>query len=158
MVNPKLFRKRFIPNEIIPLKDDIILQADDYVILTKWVPLRPREDMTRGISAYYLTEGFKISKIFDKDDEVLYWYCDIIQIKKDHNKNTVIIEDLLIDILLYNDGTMRIMDLDELADALEQQLISQEEAVYAIRTLHHLLHIITMNQFHTLQTLVNQVE
>lgn len=158
MTVPTLYRRRFIPNELIPLKDDIILHIDENFILTKWVTLHPRKDIARGISAFYLDKGFKVSKIYDKNDNLVYWYCDIIQAKKEQDKNTVIIEDLLIDVILYNDGKMRIMDLDELADALEQQLITQTEVSYALRTLNHLVTIINDGQFHTLQAPVNQIE
>ena len=158
MTKLKLFRRRFIPNEIIALGDDIILCANDDFILTKWVTLHQRKDIAWGISAFYLDKGFKISKIFDKDDHVVYWYCDIIQVKKEPDKNTVIIEDLLIDVILYNDGTMRIMDLDEFSDALDQQLITSSEATYALRSLHHLLQIIAEDQFATLQAPINQVQ
>ena len=155
---PKLYRRRFIPNELIHLKDDIILVMEDDLIITKWDTLHPRKDIARGISAFYLDKGIKVSKIYDKTGNVVYWYCDIIQCKKSPEKNTIVIEDLLIDVILYNDGTVRIMDLDELADALEQQLISQQEATNALRTLHQLLKIIYDQRFTNLQEPVNQAE
>lgn len=167
---PMLYRRRFIPNELIHLKDDIILVMEKDLIITKWVTLHPRKDISRGISAFYLDKGFKISKIYDSNDKVAYWYCDIIQTNTDGeetnrlsdslvmNKNTVIIEDLLIDVVLYNDGKIRIMDLDELSDALDQGLITQKETTYALRTLNHLLQIIYEGHFDTLQAPVNNVE
>ena len=155
---PMLYRRRFIPDELIHLKDDTILVMENDLIITKWVTLHPRKDIARGISAYYLDKGFKVSKIYDKTDGVVYWYCDIIQAKKDPEKNTIVIEDLLIDVILYNDGTMRIMDLDELAEAFEQQLISQQEVTYALRTLHNLLKTISDKQFHALQEPVTRAE
>lgn len=158
MALPMLYRRRFIPSELIYLKDDVILVNEENLIITKWLTLHPRKDIARGISAFYLDRGFKISKIFDTEGNVVYWYCDIIQVKKDNDKNTVVIEDLLIDVILYNDGSMRIMDLDELADALEQKLISQEEATYALRTLNRLLTIISDKAFHSLQEPVNRAE
>ncbi len=158
MTLPILYRRRFIPNELIELKDDIILKADDDFILTKWTTLHPRKDIAWGISAFYLDQGYKVSKIFDKDNKVIYWYCDIIQIKKDKDKNTVIIEDLLIDVILYDDGQIRILDIDELCDALEQELITQKEATYALRTLHSLLNIIYTGKFELLKAPANQAE
>lgn len=158
MALPTLYRRRYIPSELIQLKDDIILVYEKDLIITKWITLRPRKDIARGVSAFYLDKGFKISKIYDRDDNVVYWYCDIIQTKKDAEKNTVIIEDLLIDVILYNDGSMQIMDLDELADALEQQLISQTEATNALRILNNLLKIISDKRFHLLQEPVNRAE
>jgi predicted RNA-binding protein associated with RNAse of E/G family len=153
-----LYRRRFIPDELIQLKDDIVLVMDKDLIITKWITLHPRKDIARGISAFYLDLGYKVSKIYDKKGNVVYWYCDIIQNKKDPDKNTVIIEDLLIDVILYNDGTMRVMDLDELADALEQQLITQQEATFALRTLNALLKTIHDGHFDTLQEPVNRAE
>lgn len=158
MTKPMLYRRRFIPNELIHLKDDIILVMESDLIVTKWETLRPRKDIARGISAFYLDKGFKISKIYDKNNHVVYWYCDIIQVKKDAEKNTVIIEDLLIDVIQYEDGTLRVLDLDELADAFEKKLISQEETLRALRTLDSLLKIIYSGKFSSLQETVNHAE
>ena len=158
MNSPNLYRRRFIPNELIHLKDDIILSQEDDLIITKWFTLHPRSDIARGISAIYMEKGFKISKIYNRDNHLVYWYCDIIQVKKNTQKNTVVIEDLLIDVILYNDGTYRVVDLDELADALEQKLISVDETVYALRTLDHLLRIISDGQFQSLQEPINLIE
>ena len=41
----QLFRRRYIPDEIKELKDDIVLSADDKMILTKWNVLKPRKDI-----------------------------------------------------------------------------------------------------------------
>lgn len=158
MTAPMLYRRRFIPNELIPLKDDIILVLEQDLIITKWVTLHPRKDIARGISAFYLDKGYKISKIYDSKDHVVYWYCDIIQAKKDPEKNTIIIEDLLIDVILYEDGKIHIMDLNELSDALDQKLITQAETTYALRTLNSLLKTIYEGNFHTLQNPVNRIE
>lgn len=159
---PKLYRRRFVPDELIYLKDDDFLILEKDLIITKWLTLNPRNDIARGISAFFLDKGYKISKIYDRNDNLVYWYCDIIQVKygidETDQRKTVIIEDLLIDVILYNDGTIRIMDLDEMADALEQQLISQKEIAYALRTLENLLTIISDGKFDSLQEPVNQAE
>ncbi len=158
MTKPKLYRRRFIPQELIHLKDDIILVMEPDIIITKWRTLHPRHDIARGISAFYPDKGFKISKLYNEQNRIVYWYCDIIQVKTEPDKNAVIIEDLLIDVILYEDGSVRVLDLDELADALEQKLITQAEAAYALRTVNSLLKIIYDGQFHTLQEPVNRTE
>ncbi len=158
MTKPTLYRRRFIPDELICLKDDIILVLEPNLIITKWQTLHPRSDISRGVSAYYLDRGFKVSKLYNSQNQVVYWYCDIIQHKTDSEKNTVIIEDLLIDLVLYEDGRIHIVDLDELADAVEGKLISQEEANQALRTANSLLKIVYGGEFHTLQEPVNQAE
>lgn len=158
MDKPHLYRRRFIPDELIHLKDDEILIAEPELIVTRWKTLHPRYDIARGVSAFFLDKGFKVSKIYNRNDQVVYWYCDIIQAKKDSEKNTVIIEDLLIDVILFEDGSIRIMDLDELADAQEQKLITSSEMNYALRTVNALLKLIYSGRFHTLQETVNQAE
>ncbi len=155
---PLIYRRRFIPDEVIPLKDDIILFHENDLIITKWVTLRPRQDIASGISAYYLDKGYKVSKIYDRNGKVVYWYCDIIQTKADLNNNTVLFEDLLIDVILHKDGTIQIVDLDELADALSLNLITKQEALYALRTLDSLLKIIYKDNFYQLQAPINDIE
>lgn len=158
MSKPSLYRRRFIPDELIHLKDDNILIMEPNLIITSWNTLNPRKDIARGISAFYLDKGYKVSKVFNQQGEVVYWYCDIIQYKKDDIKKSVIIEDLLIDLILYDDGSIKIVDLDELADALDKKLITQNEATYALRTVNTLLQLIYAGHFHTLQEPINATE
>ena len=54
MDNIRLFRKRFIPEEIIELKNDNIIHFKDNIIITKWDVLKPRHDINNGISAYFI--------------------------------------------------------------------------------------------------------
>lgn len=170
MTIPLLYRRRFIPDELVQLNRDTILIMDNDLLITKWNSLHPRKDIARGISAFYLDRGFKISKLYDYKDQLVYWYCDIIQVKTDEskdewvansnpaNKKSIIIEDLLIDIILYNDGTINILDLDELADAMDQNLITRKEAAYALKTAHKLLNIIYSGKISTLTDPINQAE
>ena len=73
----RLYRKRFIPDELLHLKDDKILYMDDELLITSWNTLKPRADMATGISAYYRKEGFKISRLADAHGTLTRWYCDI---------------------------------------------------------------------------------
>lgn len=83
--------------------------------MTKWNILKPRKDIDHGISVYYMKEGFKISKVFDAADRLVYWYCDIIETEYRPNENTYIFHDLLIDVLIYPDKHVEVVDLDEFA-------------------------------------------
>ncbi len=155
---PLLYRRRFIPDELVPLKDDRILSLDDHLILTKWTALHPRKDIAGGISAYFLNQGFKVSKVFNKEQELVYWYCDIIQQKPGPEPDTMIFEDLLIDVILHRDGSVQILDIDELAEAFEQGLISGDEVTRALRTLDSLLKLIYQGQFPSLMETVEKAE
>lgn len=153
-----IYRKRFIPSDFVHLKDDIILYTDDNLIITKWRPLRPKENMAGGVSAYYMNHGIKVSKIYNKNEQLLYWYCDIIQIKPGSTPKSFVFEDLLVDVVIYEDGSIRILDLGELADALKLQLITNVEAEQALRTLDSLLKLIYRGGFAELQARINQAE
>ena len=39
----RLFRRRFLPDEVTELKDDTVLFLSDDLILTKWNVLKPRK-------------------------------------------------------------------------------------------------------------------
>jgi len=153
-----IYRKRFLPDETTHLKDDIILLSEDNLIITKWFPLRPKKNMAGGISAYYMNQGVKVSKVYDKEQKLLYWYCDIIQSKPGPHAHSIIFEDLLIDVIIYENGFVKVMDLDELAEALELQLISQEDVKKALRILAHLLNIIYEGRFDELKAPINKAE
>lgn len=154
----KLYRRRYIPNETIYLKDDEVLLADSELIVTKWDVLNPRKDISRGISAYYLMKNFKISKIFDEDNNLVYWYCDIIHTEQP-DKSTYIFHDLLVDIIVHPNGLVRVVDLDELADIMEQpDGLSNEMIIKAMRATNHLLTLIYDGQFKHLAKIIEDYE
>jgi len=141
----RLYRKRFIPDELKLLSDDKILYADNDIIITSWNTLKPRSDFASGISAYYRKEGFKISRHYGADGTFTRWYCDITS--ESVTKDGLVFSDLLIDVVIFPDGTVRVVDLDEAADALEQGLISAELLTQALRSTNKLLTYIHQGKF-----------
>lgn len=137
-----LYRKRFIPMETVLLKDDIVLFQNEDVIVTEWKVLKPREDFSRGISCYFLKEGYKISRFIDKNDNIVYHYCDIIETEYISEKNTYIFVDLLADVLIYENGFVKVVDIAEIAQALEKNILSVTLAQKALYRLDALLSII----------------
>ncbi len=141
----RLYRKRFIPDELKLLSDDKILYVDNDLIITSWNTLKPRSDFASGISAYYRKEGFKISRHYGADGTFTRWYCDITA--ESVTKDGLVFSDLLIDVVIFPDGTVRVVDLDEAADALEQGLISAELLTQALRSTNKLLTYIHQGKF-----------
>ena len=141
----KLYRKRIIPSECILLKDDEIIYHDANVLITKWKTLNPKTEFSHGASAYIFEKGIKVSKFYRDDDSLLYWYCDIVD-----DTGELTVTDLLADVIIYPSGRMKVMDLDELADALEQGLITQEQTAMCMRRLDALLTLIDRDKFDTL--------
>ena len=103
MEKTRLFRRRYLPDEMI---------------VTKWDVLKPRKDIAKGYSAYFLNQGVKLSKVYGPAGNLIYWYCDIIKPEIDRAAGTYIFHDLLIDVLIYPDGTVKVVDLDEFADVM----------------------------------------
>lgn len=155
---PILYRKRIIPDECIALKDDEILYIDDEIIVTKWNVLNPRTDFTHGYSCYLLSKNIKVSKFLKEDGSLHYWYCDIIEYSYDTNTNSYTFTDLLADVIIYPDGKLRVVDLDEIAVALERKLLSERELEVALRTLDSLLNMIYEGDFDYLKSKVEQFE
>ena len=156
----KLYRKRIIPEECVFLKDDILLQRDNDVIITKWNTLHPKKTLSHGYSCYFLERGFKVSKFYDHEDQLISWYCDIIQTEKtlEGGVDTYVFTDLLADVVVYPDGRVRVVDLDELADAQRDRKITPEQLQAALRHLDRLLTIIYKGAFDSLQKYINQAE
>lgn len=139
MEKMRLFRRRYLPDEMIELKDDEILSASQEMIITKWNVLKPRNDIAKGYSAYFLSQGVKLSKIYGPAGDLIYWYCDIIKPEIDKAAGTYIFHDLLIDVLIYPDGTVKVMDLDEFADIMEQGILDSADYLAALRSTDALL-------------------
>ncbi len=156
----KLFRKRFIPDEIVELKDDIIISLDKEknILLTKWKVLKPRSDIDTGISAYFMDEGFKISKEYNKENELVYWYCDIIDTDYDENTKSYIFTDLLADVLIYPDNSVKVVDLDEIGTALETGLCDSCLMSKSLKITSKLLDIIYSGNFDSLSHYINDYE
>ena len=151
MADPILYRKRLIPEECVLLKDDRLLYRDEEIIVTAWNTLKPRKDLHHGLSCYYLREGIKVSRFYDENGSLLYWYCDIVDYDYDAKTDTYIITDLLADVIIYPDGFVKVVDIDELATAKEAGLLTDAMLKKALLTLNHLLQVIYDGGFEKLQ-------
>ena len=151
MTNPILYRKRIIPEEKILLKDDVIIECNDEMIITKWNTLKPRDDFHHGYSIYYLNEGYKVSKFCKVDGSLKYWYCDIVDYDHDEQKNELTVTDLLVDVVIYPDGGIKVIDIDELVEALDNNLITLDTLKSSLLKLNKLLGILYSGQFDKLK-------
>ena len=157
MADPILYRKRLIPEECILLKDDRVLVRDNDKIITKWNTIKPRKDMHHGYSCYFLREVFKVGKFYREDNSLLYWYCDIVSYEHQPDTDTYIVTDLLADVIVYPDGFVKVVDIDELVTALNEKLISEETLKTSLFNLNSLLEIIYAGEFHRLQEPIEKV-
>ena len=144
---PHLFRRRLIPDECIVLKNDKILYNENNFLITIWDTLKPKASLSHGISLYDIEKGYKISKFYDHDDNFICWYCDIIETDYEEETDTYVFTDLLADVLVYPDKTIKVVDLDELSDAYMKDLITKKELNDALHKTDALLKIIYNGEF-----------
>lgn len=142
MEKPLLYRKRYIPLEIKSLNDDEILLVTDDVIVTKWNTFKPKKEFSKGVSYTFLNEGYKISKFMKDNGETVYYYCDIINSEYQKEKNTWIFTDLLVDVKIYPSGFAEVVDVGEVAEALDSGLINEETVKELLVKLDKLLEIV----------------
>lgn len=157
MAISKLYRRRLIPAECLLLKDDIIVEQNEEVLITKWKTIHPKPDFSHGCSCYFLQEGIKVSKLYRSDGSLVYWYCDIVDYDYDADSQSLTVIDLLADVILYPEGRVEVVDLDELAEAMERGLITKEQMTTCLRNLNHLLSMIYRDKFDRLQTRLNSL-
>ncbi len=150
MNEPRLFRKRIIPEECIPLNDDIVIYANERIIVTSWKTLHPGHEFDHGYSCYFLQEGYKVSRFLRSDNSLVYWYCDIIDYEYREEDNAYIFRDLLADVMVMPDGFVKVVDLDEFEQALEAGTLDGMDVRRALRSLSKLLNIIYDGHFESL--------
>jgi predicted RNA-binding protein associated with RNAse of E/G family len=151
----RLYRKRIIPEECLELKNDIIMKRTDDLIITRWKTLKPKYNFSSGCSCYFLKKGFKVSKFYQENGEFLYWYCDIVEFTWEGT--SLYVTDLLADVILYPNGVVRVVDLEELADALERNIITNQQIQTALRSLNDLLTLIYKDKFDHLSSEFNSI-
>jgi len=132
----KMFRKRFIPDETVDISKDEVLERNDKRIVTRWLPIHPRNDVFCGMSFVYYKDGYKISKFYDKDGKLLYYYVDIIDYQYDEAQDAFTFIDLLVDIKFYPTGRVEYLDFDELQEAYDKKMIDGKMLLKAISTLN----------------------
>ena len=82
-MNPlQIYRKRLLPAGCLLLKDDIIVEANKEVVITKWNTLNPKTTFDHGCSCYFLEEGIKVN-VWTVDDparaeELISWGVQFI--------------------------------------------------------------------------------
>lgn len=140
--HPTLIRKRLIPLETLRLEKDVVIHRSDRLLVTRWTTIKPKKELHHGSSCFLLKEGWKVSRFIDHQGKLICWYCDIIATEYDADTDTFTFTDLLADVLIYPSGLIKVVDLDELAEALEKKLITSDQLLDSLRKLNALLQLI----------------
>lgn len=147
MKKPTVFRKRYIPSEIVDISGDELAFRSEDLLVTRWKPIKNRSDISGGMSYTFLKEGYKVSKFLGPEGEFKYWYCDIINVDYDEETDKYVLTDLLLDVKIMPDGSVLVLDVDEVAEAMEKGIISKEEACTSLRILAKILEMAYSGNF-----------
>ncbi|MDQ2086663.1 DUF402 domain-containing protein [Herbivorax sp. ANBcel31] len=147
MKKPKMYRKRYIPDEIVDITGDELVFRNEELLITKWKPIRKRDDISGGISYTFLKEGYKISKFFGPSGEFIYWYCDIIDVKYDSENDAYTFVDLLLDVKILPKGSVQVLDADELSLAIKEDIITKREMCMSLSILDKILKMAYLGEF-----------
>ena len=96
--------------------------------------------------------------MFRADNSLLYWYCDIVDYKYDPEKNSYTSTDLLTDVVLYPDGKIKVLDLDELAEASVKDMITKDQLHSALVRTDMLLTTMYSGEFNRYMDLINKYD
>lgn len=78
----------------------------------------------------------------------MYWYCDIVDYEVEESAGTVTSIDLCVDVVVYPDGHLKVLDLDELVQAKRDGLLTQSQMEQALLATGDLLDDIYHDRFH----------
>lgn len=58
----RLIRKRFYPEEEVDISSDEVVYMNNEILVTKWLPIKKREDIKWGASCVYLKKVLKLAR------------------------------------------------------------------------------------------------
>ncbi|CAM3661181.1 MULTISPECIES: DUF402 domain-containing protein [Saccharibacillus] len=90
---------------------------------------------------------FIVTTMFNEKREVVEWYIDICKSQGVTDQGVPWFDDLYLDIVVLGDGTVFLLDEDELDDALRRGVITEADYALATRTAHGLLRMIDAHAF-----------
>lgn len=142
-----VIRKRLIPFEEVDISGDEQLYFDGAVLITRWFPIKPRKDVGWGISHTCVDEGYKVSAFYDRAGNFKYWYWDIIDTVFYPEEHKLVVRDLMVDVVADAQLNVRILDRDEVDEALKLGLITPGEVAYIERVTDKILEKISLHSF-----------
>ena len=98
------------------------------------------------LTYYMVDQGYTLSKVFSKQGEFMYYYCDIMEMKQ-VGKRRYIMVDLLLDFIVHANGSYEVIDIDEFANSIEKGELKRKKQVYALRRLHEMIQLQKKRRF-----------
>lgn len=103
---------------------DVVIIDDNF----KWLEVYPENN-----------KNICVSILINDKEEIIDWYFDIAKDTKLTEKGEPYIEDLYLDIILYNSGNIEYLDEDELQDAVNIGDITKDDSELAYKVANELV-------------------
>lgn len=103
----------------VKVKEKLMVGENNLVVLDdgyKWLELYPEDN-----------KNIAVSVCLSDKDEILEWYFDIAKDTKLTEKGIPYIDDLYLDVIMSKDGKIKMVDEDELQEALDTNDITKED-------------------------------
>lgn len=121
-----------------------------------WVELGGKKQCVVDNGYCWLTlfqqgESYVVTAMFNDKGEIVQWYIDICKATGFTDKGVPWYDDLYLDIIISSDYSIALIDEDDLALALKQNVIKQEDFDYAYAQADRLLKLLRQNKFNLLE-------
>jgi predicted RNA-binding protein associated with RNAse of E/G family len=90
--------------------------------------------------------NYAVTKMLDAQGKVVQWYIDICKQHGRDENGVLWYDDLYLDIVVFPDGEVHLLDQEELDEALEKGWITREEHMLSERTAARLLEEIALGE------------
>jgi len=117
-----------------------------------WVELGGKKQCVADHGYCWLTlfqesESYVVTAMFDSAGQTVQWYIDICRATGFTDKGVPWYDDLYLDIIISSDYDVALIDEDDLALALKQNVINQEDYDFAYEEANRLLKLLEEKQF-----------
>lgn len=110
--------------------NNLVILDDNF----KWLQFYPENN-----------KNIAVSVCINNKNEILQWYFDIAKDSSLTEEGVPYIDDLYLDVILAKDGEIKVIDQDELQEALDNKIIMQEDFDLAYRVADDLINQINGN-------------
>ena len=117
-----------------------------------WVELGGKKQCVADTGYCWLTlfqkgESYVVTAMFDNKGQIVQWYIDICKAIGFTDRGVPWYDDLYLDIIISSDYDVALIDEDDLALALKQSVIKQEDYDFAYQEADKLLKLLEGKQF-----------
>ena len=141
MISIKVIKQDYLGREVWQYSGTLVEIDDSRIVIEAYfdredtpvdkMVIRPGD---KFIETYYSNQWFNIYEIQDQQSEnVKAWYCNI-SYPAEISKDTIVFRDLVLDLLVYPDGTQVVLDEDEF-EALSVTGDLRQQALQALEQL-----------------------